>query len=76
VDDLVLMQVHQCGDDLRQIVLHLHFSQALPALDQLIEGLVGTYFQQNIHVFVVFEDVLELDDILVAQRLVDFNLSN
>jgi hypothetical protein len=39
VNDLVLVQVPQGVDDLRQVALHFDFGEALPSLDQLVEGL-------------------------------------
>jgi hypothetical protein len=76
VDDLVLVQVHERGDDLRHVVLHLHFRQSLPALQQFVEGLIGADLHQDLNVFVVLEDVLELDDVLLAEGLVDLDLGD
>lgn len=76
MDDLVLVEVHQRRDNLRQVVLHLHLGQSLPPLQQLIQGLVGADLQQDVDVLVVLEDVLELDEVLLAQRLVDLDFSD
>lgn len=45
MDDLILVEVHQRRDDLCEIVLHLHLSESLPPLQQLIQGLVGADLQ-------------------------------
>jgi hypothetical protein len=74
VDDFVLVQVEEGGNDLVQVVLHLHLGEPLPALDEFVEGLVGADLQQDVDVLVVLEDMLELHDVLVGQRFVDFDL--
>lgn len=67
MDDLVLVQVHQRRNDLCKIVLHFHLSESLSALQQLIQSLVGANFQQNVDVFMIFEDVFKLDDMLLVE---------
>jgi hypothetical protein len=76
VDDFVLMQIHQGGDDLGEVVLDFHLGEPLPPLDELVEGLVGTNLQKDIDVFVVLKYMLEFHNIWVAERLVDFDLSD
>jgi hypothetical protein len=76
VDDLVLVEIHQRGDNLRQVVLNFHFSESLPTLEELVEGLVGADLKQDVHILMILEDVLELDDVLLGQRLVDLYLSD
>lgn len=76
VDDLVLVEVDEGGDDLLLVVGHLHLGQPLPALDQFVEGLVGTDLQQDVDVLVVLKHMLELHDVVVTQRLVDLDLCN
>lgn len=73
VDDLVLVEVDEGPDDLGKIVLHLQLSESLPPFYQFVEGLARTYLQQNIHVLLILEDVLELHYVLVAQRLVNLD---
>lgn len=67
MDDLVLVEVHQRRYDLRQVVLHLHLRQSLPPLQQLIQGLVSADLQQDVDILMILEDMLELDDVLLAQ---------
>ena len=52
---------------LMQVILHLHLSEALPALYQLVQSLISTDLQQDIHVFMVLEHVLELHYVLVVK---------
>jgi hypothetical protein len=73
MDDLILVEVHQGGYDLRQIVLHFHLGQSLPPLQELIQSLVGADLQQYVDILMILEDMFELDDVLLAQRLVDLN---
>ena len=75
MDDLVLVEVDEGVDYLLQIVHNLHFDQPLPALDQLVQSLVRAQLQQNVHVLVVLEHVLEFHDVVMRQRFVDFYLS-
>lgn len=76
MDDLVLMEVDQRANDLLQVILHFNLRQSLSPLDQFIQSLVCAYLQQDVHVVVVLEDVLKLDDIIVAERLVDLDLGD
>ena len=76
MDDLVLMQVDQRPHDLMQVILHFNLRQSLPSLYQLVQGLVGAYLQQDVHVVVVLEDVFKLDDVLVAEGLVDLDFGD
>ena len=76
MDDLVLMQVDQRPNDLMQVILHFNLRQSLPSLYQLVQGLVCAYLQQDVHVVVVLEDVLKLDDVLVAVVLVDLDFGD
>ena len=35
--------------------------------------MVRAYFKQNVHVLVILEHMLELDDVIMVQRLVNFD---
>lgn len=76
MDDLIDMQVLQRANNLHQIILHLHLGESFPSLDKLIEGVVGADLEQDVHVLVVLEDVLELDDVVVVERFVDLNFGD
>jgi hypothetical protein len=76
VDDLAVVEVDEGVDDLREVVLHFNFGEAFAAFDEFVEGLVGAHLEQDVDVLVILEDMFELDHVLVAQRLVDFDLSD
>jgi hypothetical protein len=61
---------------LGEVVLDLHLRESLPPLEELVEGLVGANFQQDIYVFVVLKYMLEFHNMRVAEGLVDFDLSD
>lgn len=54
--------------------MDFYLSQSLPAFDQFIQGLIGAYFQQNVHVFMILEDVFKFNNMLMVQCLVDLDL--
>lgn len=63
VDDFVLVQIFQGRNYLSKIVLSLHFCKSFPPFDELVEGVVCTDFQKNIHIFVIFEYMLKFDNV-------------
>lgn len=73
VDDAVGVEVLECLDRLHDIVLHLLVCQFLPPLDEFVERLVWAHLEQDVHVVVVFEYVLKLDDAGVVQGFVDLD---
>lgn len=74
MDDAVGVEVLEGHDDLVHVVLGLELGEPFPALDQFVESLVGAYFQQDVDVVVVFEDVFELGDVGVLDAPVDLDL--
>ncbi len=66
MDDFVLMEIDEGAYYLRQVILDLDFCESLPALDELIESLVGAHLQQDVDILVILEHMLELHDVLVA----------
>ncbi len=70
----VVVHVLQGLGYLVEVALGLDLGQTLPSLNELIEGLVGTQLQQNIHVLMILEDVLKVDNVLVLQPSVNLNL--
>ena len=67
VDDFVVVEVGERLHYLMQVILHLHLSEALPALYQLVQSLISTDLQQDIHVFMVLKHVLELHYVLIVK---------
>ncbi len=76
MNDLVDMKIFQGTDDLYKIILDFHLSESFSSLDEFIESMIGTNFQKNVHVFMIFEYMFELDDMIVIEGFVDFNFSN
>lgn len=70
------MKVNQRIYNLSKIILHLNFSQSLASFDELIEGLIGADFQENINILMVLEDMLKLDNMLMTKRLMNFDFCN
>lgn len=65
VDDFVDMKVLERTNNLDQIILDLHLSESFPSFDQFIQGMICTNFKQNVNIFMIFEHMLEFDDMVV-----------
>lgn len=76
VDDLVIVEIDEGVKQLQQIQLDLGLSEALLALEQIVEGVVSAQLQQDVHVQVVLERVSELHDVRVVQAFVDLDLAD
>jgi len=74
VNDPVLVQVLERVDHLEGVALDFKFVQSLSSSQQLVHALVLAELEKDIHVFAIFEEVLELYDILVLDRPVDLDL--
>lgn len=72
--DSVVMEIFEGQSDLVQIALCLNFSYPLPSLDELVECLMGAELEKDVDIVLVFEEVLEPNNILILQGLVDFDL--
>ena len=66
MDDFVLMEVFEGSHDLREIVLGLHLCQSFPPFYEFVESVVGAYFQEDVHILVVFEDMFEFYNVRVV----------
>ena len=76
VDDAVGMEVLESVDDLDRVTLNLQFVQPLPPLQQLIHALVLAQLQKNVDIFGIFEEVLELTNMVVLDAPVDFDFAH
>ena len=76
MNDSVRVQVLQCIDDLHSVTLHLKFVQPLPSLEQVVHALVGAQFEQDVHVFLVLKEVLELYHVDVLDGSMNFDLAH
>jgi hypothetical protein len=72
----VCMEILQRIDDLHRVRLHFQLMKALPSAQKFVEALILAHLQQDIYVIAVLEEVLELDDVLVLDGPVDFNLTH
>lgn len=67
VDNSVGVKVLERVDYLDNVTLDLEFHESLSSFDEFVESLVGTKFKQDVDIFGVFEDMLELDDVDVVE---------
>lgn len=65
MDDFVLVKILEGRHNLGQVVLSLHLSEALPSLNEFVEGMVRAYLQQNVHVFMILENMLKFHNVIV-----------
>ncbi len=65
VNDFIDVKILQGTNNLNQIILHFHFSQSLSSLDQFVEGMICANLKQNVNVFMVLENVLKFDNMIV-----------
>jgi hypothetical protein len=63
VNDILLVNVFGCNDELMHVVLDFNLSEFLSPLDQFVEGLVIAQFQNDVNELGVFEAVFEFDDV-------------
>ena len=61
---------------MHSIALHLKFVESFPSLEELIEALVRTQLKQNVYVFTIFEEMLEVANILVLYTSVNFDFTH
>jgi len=72
----VTVQILQCNHNLLHIALNFKLCESLPPFDKFIQRVIRAQFQQDINVLVIFEDVLESDNVLMIETLVNFNFRN
>lgn len=65
MNNSVIVKIFQGIYDLENVKFCLEFRKPFSSLAKIIEGLVGTDFQENIDILVVFENVLESHNIWV-----------
>jgi hypothetical protein len=52
---------------LDQIALNLDFSESLAPFEQFVESLILAHFEQNVHIVVIFEEMLESHNVVMVQ---------
>ena len=72
----VSVEILQSIDDLHRVRLYFQLMKALPSAQKFVEALILADLKQDIYVFAVLEEVLELDDVLVLDGPVNFNLTH
>ena len=76
MDDAVRMEVLEGVDDLDCVALHFKLMQPLSPLEQLIHALILAQFQQNVDVFRVLKEVLELADMVMLDAPMYLDLTH
>ena len=72
----VSVEILQSIDNLHRVRLHFQFMKTLPSAQKFVEALILADLKQDIYVVAVLEEVLELDDVLVLDGPVNFNLTH
>ena len=72
----VSVEILQSIDDLHRVRLYFQLMKALPSAQKFVEALILADLKQDIYVVAVLEEVLELDDVLVLDGPVNFNLTH
>ena len=72
----VSVEILQSIDDLHRVRLYFQLVKALPSAQKFVEALILADLKQDIYVVAVLEEVLELDDVLVLDGPVNFNLTH
>ena len=72
----VSVEILQSIYDLHRVRLYFQLVKALPSAQKFVEALILADLKQDIYVVAVLEEVLELDDVLVLDGPVNFNLTH
>ena len=72
----VSVEILQSIDNLHCVRLHFQFMKSLSSAQKFVEALILADLKQDIYVVAVLEEVLELDDVLVLDGPVNFNLTH
>lgn len=74
MNDPVAMHVLKGGDNLKHEISCLFNSELFPLFDHLAECFVGTQLEHDVHILRILENTVKLDDVLVVEGLMDFDL--
>jgi hypothetical protein len=75
VYDLMLLQILACLHKLKDVALGFQLSQSFSAPYQFIERLVVANFKYDVHIFFIFKVLEEMDNILIIEGLMNFDLT-
>ena len=70
------MHILASTEQLQHVALCLDFCESFPPAHQLIQRLILAYFQDNIHILLILEKLIEFHDVLIAERFVDLDLAS
>lgn len=76
VNDFINMKVFKRTNNLNQVILNFHLSQSFSSFDKFIQSVICTNFEQNVHIFMIFKNMLKFDNVVVIQWFMNLNLSN
>lgn len=74
MDNSVAVHVLECGDNLKHKEPNLFHGEFLPFFDHFAESFVGAELEDDVDIFLVLEDAIELDDVVVMEGFMDFYL--
>ena len=70
------MEIFEASYDLVHVTNSFHLGETLSSFDKIVQALIGTEFQQNVDVILIFEKVLKSDNALVLYTSVYFDLAH
>jgi hypothetical protein len=73
VDDALAVHVLAGVRNLQHVVLRFLFREAHPAFDELVHGVIGAQFKNEVVRFHVLKPPVKFDNVLVIKVFVDFN---
>ena len=76
MNDSMRVKILQSTNDLDRVALNFELMKALASLEQLIHALVLAEFEQDVYIFTVFEEMLEVAHILMLDTSVDLDLTH
>lgn len=76
MDNFIIMKIDESLEELEHVQLDLWLTQSFFSFEQIVECVIGAEFQQDVHVEIVLEGMLEFYDIVVMQCFVDLNLAD
>ena len=76
MNDSMRVEVLEGTNDLRRVALHFQFVQPFTPLKQFVHTCVLAKLEQDVHIFAVFEEVLEMANICMLDTSVNLDLAH
>ena len=76
MDHSTTVKVRHPFNNLTDIILNLQLRNPSPFLHHLVQSIMVTQLQQDIHIFRILKNMIELNDVLVIEYFVNFDLRN